>query len=128
MTQFSGFAPNYYFGQHNKGLSIYMAPGSISGVPFNGQVVNIPAQSTTTLYVDSLILNPNNLLISPFDFTNSAWTYQGGASVISNNQTDPFNGTQASLMNLPITFGRIEQDFTASLSSISNIIFTFSLW
>jgi len=44
-----GFSPNYYFNQESAGLSVYISPGIINGIPFNGQIVNVPANQTTTV-------------------------------------------------------------------------------
>lgn len=128
MTQFSGFAPNYYFGQHNKGLSIYMSPGFIDGIPFNGQVPSVSPQSITTLWVnsDGTLSNTNNLLVSPNDFTNAAWVFAPIASLIQeSNQSDPTQGKSASLINL--NSGSVSQQITIS-NALIGLPFTFSMW
>jgi hypothetical protein len=51
MATFIGFAPSWYEGQQNKGLGIYVSPGSINGVEVNGAVVTVPANATTQVYV-----------------------------------------------------------------------------
>lgn len=132
MTQFSGFAPNYYFGQHNKGLSIYMSPGFIDGTPFNGQIVNVPAQATTNLCItknNQIMLNPGNLLVSPNNFTNSVWVFNLSSLVQANNQSDPFGGSTASLI------GFTNNNQTAVFQSVapagillSGMSVTFSIW
>ena len=48
-----GFAPNWYEGQQNAGLGIYVATGIINGILVNGQVVLVPANSTSTVWVTS---------------------------------------------------------------------------
>lgn len=46
-----GFAPSWFFGQRNAGLGIYVSPGTADGIPFNGQFVAVPANSTTQIWV-----------------------------------------------------------------------------
>jgi hypothetical protein len=46
-----GFAPNWYFGQQNAGLEIFVATGVINGVQVNGTAVPVPANSTTYVWV-----------------------------------------------------------------------------
>ena len=48
---FFGFAPNFYEGQGNAGLNIYVSPGKINGVNFPGAVVTVPANATTQVWV-----------------------------------------------------------------------------
>lgn len=48
-----GFAPNWYFNQQSIGLSIYLSPGTFNGKGTNGQLVNVPANSTTLIWLDS---------------------------------------------------------------------------
>lgn len=47
----NGFAPNWYFGQQNAGLGIYIAPGDIRGNHFNGGFFPVPPNSTTVFWV-----------------------------------------------------------------------------
>lgn len=54
MAVFFGFAPNWYEGQQNAGLGVYIATGSINGVMgFGNKVVTLPRNSTTYIYVTS---------------------------------------------------------------------------
>jgi hypothetical protein len=48
-----GFSPNYYFDQQSQGLAIYISPGIINGVMFNGQAVFVPANATTNISINS---------------------------------------------------------------------------
>lgn len=47
----NGFAPNWYFGQQNAGLGIYIAPGDINGNHFNGGFFTVPPNSVTVFWV-----------------------------------------------------------------------------
>lgn len=47
----SGFSPNWYEGQLNAGLAIYVSPGVFGGANVNGQIVFVPANSTSYLYL-----------------------------------------------------------------------------
>jgi hypothetical protein len=47
----SGFSPNIYEGQRNAGLSVYISPGNFGGLQVNGQLVTVPANSTSYLYL-----------------------------------------------------------------------------
>lgn len=47
----SGFAPNWYEGQQNAGLGVFIATGLINGILVNGSVVYVPANSTTVIWV-----------------------------------------------------------------------------
>ena len=53
MSNFNGFAPNWYYNPGTEGLGVYVAPGNINGVIYDGSVVSIPANSTVYVYVDS---------------------------------------------------------------------------
>lgn len=46
-----GFAPNWFEGQQNAGLGIYVATGIISGILVNGITVFVPPNSTSTVWV-----------------------------------------------------------------------------
>lgn len=46
-----GFSPNWLEGQQNAGLGVYIATGIINGILVNGQVVTVPANSTTQIWV-----------------------------------------------------------------------------
>jgi hypothetical protein len=52
MSTFQGFAPSWYYNPGTEGLGIYVAPGNINGVLYDGQVVTIAANSTVYVYVD----------------------------------------------------------------------------
>jgi len=49
----AGFAPNWYEGQNNRGLGVYIAPGNINGLEVNGQVSFVPANSVTRLWINT---------------------------------------------------------------------------
>lgn len=51
MATFVGFAPSWYEGQQNKGLGIWVAAGTINGVSVNGQVVTVPANENTYVWI-----------------------------------------------------------------------------
>src|SRR5579864_3118770 len=53
MPAFIGFSPNFYFNQQSAGLSIWVSAGTINGKLFNGQVVNVPANATINISMDS---------------------------------------------------------------------------
>lgn len=53
MATFVGFSPNFYFNQQSAGLSIWIAAGTINGKLLNGQVVNVPANATTNISMDT---------------------------------------------------------------------------
>lgn len=46
-----GFTANWYYGQHNKGLSVYISPGQLNGVITQGKVVNLLCNGTTYVWV-----------------------------------------------------------------------------
>jgi hypothetical protein len=46
-----GFSPNWYEGQRNAGLAVYISPGGFGGVSYNGQLVLVPANSTSYLWL-----------------------------------------------------------------------------
>lgn len=48
----AGFTPNWYYGQQNAGLAIYIAPGDINGTHFNGGVFGVPNNATTVFYLN----------------------------------------------------------------------------
>lgn len=48
---FQGFAPNWYFGQQNKGLGIYIAPGDANGIHFNGGFFSVSPNAVTCFWV-----------------------------------------------------------------------------
>ena|ERR1700676_4386437 len=48
-----GFAPNWYEGQNNKGLGVYIATGSINGAVYQRQLVFVPKNSTTYIWVNA---------------------------------------------------------------------------
>lgn len=48
-----GFAPNWYFGLENSGLGIWVAAGAINGTEYNGQLVLVPANATTSIGLNS---------------------------------------------------------------------------
>lgn len=50
----TGFAPNWLYGQNNAGLGIYVSPGIINGVMFNGKTVSVPANTTTYVWVTTV--------------------------------------------------------------------------
>jgi hypothetical protein len=56
-TPASGFTSSF-IGQNEGGLNIYVGPGQIMGTRVNGQVVAVPANSTTYVWVD----NSGNIL------------------------------------------------------------------
>lgn len=46
-----GGTPNWFFGQQNAGLGIYVSTCIVDGVPFNGQFVAVPPNATTQVWV-----------------------------------------------------------------------------
>ena len=48
-----GFVPSYYYDSYQAGLSIYVATGVIGGVQHNGQVVTVPPNAQTYVWVDA---------------------------------------------------------------------------
>lgn len=48
-----GFAPNWYEGQQNAGLGIYIATGMINGILVNGTTVFVPPNSTSIIWVST---------------------------------------------------------------------------
>jgi hypothetical protein len=52
-AQVHGFSPNWYYGQHNKGLAVYIATGSIDGVVTQGMVMPLLPNTTTYVWVTS---------------------------------------------------------------------------
>lgn len=56
-----GFAPSFYYAQNTAGLGVWIASGSIDGVSYNGQLVNVPKMATTQINVDAngnIVLGP----------------------------------------------------------------------
>lgn len=49
MAAIIGFTPNWYFGQQNAGLGIWISTGTINGTEFNGQFVSLPANAITSI-------------------------------------------------------------------------------
>lgn len=47
----AGFAPNWLYGQQNAGLGIYIAPGDVNGIHFNGGIFSVPNNAVTVFYV-----------------------------------------------------------------------------
>ena len=52
-SDFSGFAPNWYEGQQNAGLGVYIATGLINGIQVNGQVVYVAPSATSYIWVEA---------------------------------------------------------------------------
>ena len=48
-----GFSPNYYDNQQSAGLTVYISPGEINGRLIPGQVVQVPANATTNISINS---------------------------------------------------------------------------
>jgi hypothetical protein len=53
MDSVIGFAPNWYEGQLNAGLGVYISPGTINGKIAQGEVIYVPTNSTTYIWVTS---------------------------------------------------------------------------
>ena len=51
--QVIGFAPCWYEGQNNAGLGVYIATGSINGAVYQRQLVFVPNNSSTYIWVNA---------------------------------------------------------------------------
>jgi hypothetical protein len=57
-TPTSGFSASWFEGQQNAGLGVYVSAGQWQGVIYNPQIVFVPANSTSALY-----LNPGSGIV-----------------------------------------------------------------
>ena len=90
-----GFSPNYYTDQQSAGLAIYISPGSIGTVMFSGQIVSLPANSTTNISMDS---NGNFYLYFGFGFYPIATVVTG--QVVTSGSTGKNANTSNGILSI----------------------------
>ena len=117
MATAQGFAPSFYYAQNTKGLGIWVASGSINGTDYNGQLVNVPANATTFVWVTE-----NGVIGTGAQVPSNAFPIAqvvSGQLVTSGNTltNSPFGG--AFQPNNPYT--RLNVEFSNGILSITDI-------